>query len=72
MSETKGICPHGKGWGECPLPHGTSNIKGGTVSVADDTMDQMIQRASTPNLAMLFRRGQQAGLLQPGKAYGEG
>lgn len=72
MSADVKLCPHGKGWGECSLPHADSNIKGGTVSVADDTMDQMVQRASVPNLAMLFRRGQQAGLLQPGKAYGEG
>jgi hypothetical protein len=41
------------------------------VSVADDTMDNLIQRASVPNLATLFKRGQQAGLLKPGKDYGD-
>lgn len=45
--------------------------EGGIVSDPDDTMDQMIQRASVPNLATLFQRGKDAGLLKPTTNYGE-
>lgn len=41
------------------------------LSVADDSLDTMIQKASVPNLATLFQRGKDAGLIQPGKEYGE-
>lgn len=36
----------------------------------EDIMDQLVQRASTPNLASLFQRGKAAGLIKPGKDYG--
>ena len=45
--------------------------KGGTVSADTDSMDQMVQAASIPNLATLFRRGKEAGLLKPTTGYGE-
>lgn len=38
----------------------------------EDTMDQMVQRASVPNLASLFKAGKDAGLIKPGKEYGNG
>lgn len=50
----------------------SGSFKGGTVSVPDDTMDTMIQRASTPNLATLFQRGKDAGLLKPTQGYAGG
>jgi hypothetical protein len=46
--------------------------KGGTLSVADDTMDTMVQRASAPSLATLFQRGKDAGLLKPTQGYDGG
>ena len=42
------------------------------VSVADDTLDQLIQQASVPNLATLFRRAKEAGVIGPVSVYGEG
>jgi hypothetical protein len=43
---------------------------GATVlSVPDATLDQMIQDASIPNLAAMFKRGQDAGLIKPVVAY---
>jgi len=41
------------------------------VSVADDTMDAMVQAASIPNLASLFKAGKKRGLIKPTSAYGE-
>lgn len=40
------------------------------VSVVDDTMDQLIEAASIPNLASLFRQGKKRGLITPMKDYG--
>lgn len=40
----------------------------GTLS--DDDLDQMVERDSRPNLATLFQRGKDAGLIKPGKEYG--
>ena len=37
-----------------------------------DELDELVQRASTPNLATLFRRGKEAGLIKPTTGYGEG
>lgn len=44
---------------------------GAEVSVAEATMDQLVQAASVPNLASLFQRGKEAGLLKPTTGYGE-
>lgn len=46
--------------------------EGGTEDVTDDTMDTMIQRASVPSLATLFKRGKDAGLLKPTQGYAGG
>jgi hypothetical protein len=58
--------------------HGRTTSKGQT-SVEDapkmdneDTLDQMVARASVPNLASLFQRGKEAGLIKPTTGYGEG
>ena len=45
--------------------------KGGKVSVDDDSLDQLVEAASVPNLAALFKRGKEAGLLKPTTGYGE-
>ena len=42
------------------------------VSVADDSMDTLIQQASVPNLATLFRKAKEAGVIGPVSVYGEG
>lgn len=39
------------------------------VSDPSDTLDQLVQRASTPNLASLFKQGQAAGLIKPTEGY---
>ena len=39
--------------------------------VDEDTLDEMVRRASTPNLASLFQRGKDAGLIKPTSNYGE-
>ena len=43
----------------------------GTKMDDEDTMDQLVQRASVPNLASLFKRGKEAGLIKPNTHYGE-
>lgn len=44
----------------------------GVVSVADDSLDQLIQQASVPSLASLFRKAKDAGVIGPQSNYGEG
>ena len=44
---------------------------GEKVSVADDRLDELVEQASVPNLATLFKRGKDAGLLKPTTGYGE-
>ena len=55
--------------------HGRTTTKGQT-SAEDgpkmDELDDLVQRASTPNLATLFKRGKEAGLIKPTTGYGEG
>jgi hypothetical protein len=43
--------------------------KGGNVSEDDGSLDQLVEAASVPNLAALFKRGKEAGLLQPVTGY---
>jgi hypothetical protein len=45
---------------------------GSSVSVADDSMDSLVQAASVPNLADLFRKAKATGAIAPMAAYGEG
>lgn len=40
------------------------------VSVADDTLDQLVERASVPSLADLFGKAKKSGLIQPVLPYG--
>lgn len=40
------------------------------VSVVDDTMDALVEAASIPNLASLFRQGKQRGLIGAMTNYG--
>lgn len=50
----------------------TAAAEGGAVSVVDETMDELIQQASIPNLASLFRKAKEAGAIGPVSVYGEG
>lgn len=50
----------------CPQCAGTA------VSVADDSLDSMIQGASVPSLSTLFKRAKEAGVIGPVSVYGEG
>jgi hypothetical protein len=43
----------------------------GVVSVVTDSLDSLVQAASTPSLSTLFRRGKEAGLITPITGYGE-
>ena len=42
------------------------------VSVADDSLDHMIERASRPTLASLLKRGIDSGLIKPAHDYAAG
>jgi hypothetical protein len=44
----------------------------GGVSAPADTLDSLVQQASVPNLASLFRKAKQAGVINPVSVYGEG
>lgn len=63
------MCPHGNDEIDCDECSGMS-ANGGSAPDADDTMDTMIQRASTPTLASLYRKGKESGLIKPGQEYG--
>lgn len=39
------------------------------VSVADDSLDQLVQAASAPNLATLFRRAKESGAIESFETY---
>jgi len=51
---------------------GTCPTHGRVVSVVDDSLDLMVQAASAPNLASLFRAAKASGAITAGKEYGEG
>ena len=42
------------------------------VSVADDSLDHMIEQASRPTLASLLKRGIDSGLIKPAHDYSAG
>lgn len=44
--------------------------RGGEVSDLDTKMDTLVEAASIPNLAALFQKGKDAGLIKPGVEYG--
>lgn len=41
---------------------------GHVLSVSDDTMETLVQAASIPNLATLFQRGKDSGLIKAASA----
>lgn len=43
---------------------------GGIVSEADGSLDTLVEQASVPNLASLFKKGKQQGLIKAGKTEG--
>lgn len=52
------------------MSKGNTRSKRRELSAADDSLDQMVQAASTPSLATLFQRAKDAGLIKPAKEYG--
>lgn len=60
--DTEYLCP------ECN--HREVVVVGAVVSDPADMMDAMIQKASVPNLAALFKAGKKRGLIQPQQEYG--
>lgn len=56
----------------CLVEAKIDTVDRGGVSVSDDTMDQLVQRASVPSLASLFQKGKAAGLLKPVQGYAGG
>ena len=44
----------------------------GALSVADDSLDTMIEQASRPTLASLLKRGIDSGLIKPSHDYAAG
>lgn len=48
----------------------TTSTTGGGVSAETDTLDALVEKASVPDLATLFKRGKEAGLIVPSKEYG--
>lgn len=58
-----GGCGSGYRGAECP--HCPSHLSGGSGS-----MDAMIQQASVPNLAALFKAGKKAGVIKSVPDYG--
>jgi hypothetical protein len=42
------------------------------LSVADDSLDEMIEQASRPTLASLLKRGIDSGLIKPSHEYAAG
>lgn len=54
---TSGVCPEHKPDTE-------------EVSVPADNLDSLVQQASVPNLASLFKQAKQSGIITAGKEYG--
>lgn len=82
INDVRHGCVHGKTTTNCPECIGASDaalLEDYEISPADqeamseveDRMDTMIQAASTPTLATLFKRGKEAGLLKPVTGYSD-
>lgn len=61
---------------QCPQCGWLGNVHSPTctraiVSVADDSLDHMVEAASVPNLATLFRRAKDKGVIGAVSNYGE-
>lgn len=39
------------------------------LSVSEDTLDALVEKASLPNLAAMFKKGQDLGLIKATQAY---
>lgn len=50
---------------------GDEPLTTGGLSVDDATIEALVQSASTPSLATLFKRGKETGLIQATTGYGE-
>lgn len=48
----------------------TDTLFGHPVSVADDSLDSMVEAASVPNLAALFQQAKDAGHIKAVQEYG--
>jgi hypothetical protein len=48
-----------------------TNCGEGIVSVADDSLDLLVQAASVPDLAVLFKRAKDAGVIGAVSNYGD-
>jgi len=42
----------------------------GTTITSEDELDHLVQRASVPSLASLFKAGKEKGLIKPTTGYG--
>lgn len=61
-------CSYGYAEGKSKCPRcGSTN-----ATAEPDNMDQLIQQASVPNLASLFRKAKEAGVIGAVSVYGEG
>jgi hypothetical protein len=49
---------------------GEVSVAGTSVGASEDELDRLVERGSVPNLASLFKKGKDAGLIKPGKEYG--
>ena len=53
-----------------PIDDVATDPSPGGMSVADDSLDQMVQAASIPSLADLFRKAKASGAIAPVSSYG--
>lgn len=56
--------------GNDSITKGAGVSETGTKMDEDDKLDQMVQRASVPSLASLFKQGKEQGLIKPTSNYG--
>jgi hypothetical protein len=49
---------------------GEGKVSDPGTTIEEDELDRMVEKASTPSLADLFRQGKKSGLIQAGKEYG--
>jgi uncharacterized Zn finger protein (UPF0148 family) len=66
-------CPEcGSGWVDPTDPDVCPKCGHHFVSVADDSLDQLVMAASAPNLATLFRRAKESGAIESFEGYAGG
>lgn len=56
--------------GSTTTGEGKVSDPGTTISEEEAALDILVEKASTPRLADLFRQGKKSGLIQAGKEYG--